>query len=57
MREIFTSKANFSSLLESNKPLHVSDVIHKAFIEVNEEGTEAAAATGELKSNYLIQMV
>ncbi|KAK3095754.1 hypothetical protein FSP39_018613 [Pinctada imbricata] len=45
--DIFSAqKANFSGMLKSQPPnTAVSNVIHKAFVEVNEEGTEAAAAT------------
>jgi len=43
---MFTDQAEFSNLLESPEGVFVSKVLHKATIEVNEEGTEAAAATG-----------
>ncbi|NXK51349.1 SPB11 protein, partial [Chauna torquata] len=46
MTDIFTeSKADLSAL-SSVKSLVLSNVVHKTYVEVNEEGTIAAAATG-----------
>ncbi|MEL6456645.1 MAG: serpin family protein [Cyanobacteria bacterium J06621_15] len=42
MEEAFTNNANFS---EMGNNLKISQVKHKTFVEVNEEGTEAAATT------------
>ena len=46
MGEAFEPHADFSAM--SHEPLFISKVMHKTFVNVDEQGTEAAAATAVL---------
>lgn len=46
IKSIFDSSADLSKMTESNKKdLYISSINHKSYIEVNEKGTKASAAT------------
>jgi serpin B len=45
MTDAFDDKANFAGMNGDPADLFISAALHKAYIEVNEEGSEAAAAT------------
>ncbi len=56
MEDVFDGQKVNLSGMSPNNDLVVSEVIHKAFVEVNEEGTEAAGATGIVISTTSIPL-
>ena len=55
MESPFSSSANFSGM--SKDTLYIGEVFHKAFVHVDERGTEAAAATGTTMSRSLVRNI
>ena len=53
MKNAFTSEADFSNMTKEESLL-VQEVFHKAYMKVDEEGTEAAAVTKVVMSRCFV---
>lgn len=45
-------RADLSGMINSREKIYIDNIMHKAFIEINEEYTEAAAVSREFKKYF-----
>lgn len=49
-------RADLSGMINSREKIYIDNIMHKAFIEINEEYTEATAVSREFKK-YLFGVI
>lgn len=55
INEVFSPVADFSNMFENVGDYYINEAVHKSFVQVDEDGTKAAAVTGfTFKDNAMI---
>ncbi len=57
MRKVFTDESEVTRFYGDYSPLHIDEVYHKTKLDVNEEGTEAAAITEVIMKDNAVAFV